>query len=241
MSTRRTLSTRPLSYDAVAVTAPGQAVWSKPLTYRSYEKTVKIGNGSNRWAFASDAVLAWGIKTRSGFTVLPDDGLAAERPVRLGRRYWLVAHLGSLRVKEPIQVVAVIEEPDRKGFAYGTLVGHPVSGEEAFIVERRTDGSLWFTIRFCNETSRGPVVGRAACGDVGSALLPASLPTSTYRTPRISRARGVAERPTFGSGGQSGTTLHSSATDLTPDIGSSKKPHPGPASNHSKRRALAVS
>jgi uncharacterized protein (UPF0548 family) len=155
MSTRRTLSTRPLSYDAVAVTAPGQAVWSKPLTYRSYEKTVKIGNGSNRWAFASDAVLAWGIKTRSGFTVLPDDGLAAERPVRLGRRYWLVAHLGSLRVKEPIQVVAVIEEPDRKGFAYGTLVGHPVSGEEAFIVERRTDGSVWFTVRSATRPPAG--------------------------------------------------------------------------------------
>ena len=48
-------------------------------------------------------------------------------------------------------------------------------------------------------------------------------------------------REKTGPGGQSGTTLHSSATDLTPDIGSSKKPHPGPASNHSKRRALAVS
>ena len=32
-----------------------------------------------------------------------------------------------------------------------------------------------------------------------------------------------------GTGGHSGTTLHSSATDLTPDIGSSEKPHPGPA------------
>jgi hypothetical protein len=78
-----------------------------------------------------------------------------ERPVRLGRRYWLVAHLGSLRVKEPIQVVAVIEEPDRKGFAYGTLVGHPVSGEEAFIVERRTDGSVWFTVRSATRPPAG--------------------------------------------------------------------------------------
>ena len=32
-----------------------------------------------------------------------------------------------------------------------------------------------------------------------------------------------------GPGGHSGTTMHSSATDLTPDIGSSEKPHPGPA------------
>jgi transposase len=44
-----------------------------------------------------------------------------------------------------------------------------------------------------------------------------------------------------GPGGQSGTTLHSSATDLTPDIGSSEKPHPGPANHHPKTLAAALS
>jgi transposase len=48
-------------------------------------------------------------------------------------------------------------------------------------------------------------------------------------------------REETGPGGQSGTTLHSSATDLTPDIGSSKKPHPGPANSHPKTRVLAMS
>jgi transposase len=37
-------------------------------------------------------------------------------------------------------------------------------------------------------------------------------------------------REAAGPGGQSGTTFNSSVTDLTPDIGSSDKPHPGPAS-----------
>ena len=41
-------------------------------------------------------------------------------------------------------------------------------------------------------------------------------------------------RQTAGPGGQSGTTLQPSATDPTPDIGSSDKPHPGPA-NHEPR------
>jgi transposase len=36
-------------------------------------------------------------------------------------------------------------------------------------------------------------------------------------------------REEAGPGGHSGTTLQSSATDLTPDIGSSDQPHPGPA------------
>jgi len=35
-----------------------------------------------------------------------------------------------------------------------------------------------------------------------------------------------------GPGGHSGTTLQSSVADLTPDIGSSDKPHPGPATTH---------
>jgi len=41
-------------------------------------------------------------------------------------------------------------------------------------------------------------------------------------------------RDAAGPGGQSGTTLLSSVTDLTPDIGSSEKPLPGPTSAHPK-------
>jgi uncharacterized protein (UPF0548 family) len=47
----------------------------------------------------------------------------------------------------PARVVYVIDEPDRKGFAYGTLPGHPERGEEAFVVERRSDDSVWLVIR----------------------------------------------------------------------------------------------
>jgi transposase len=41
--------------------------------------------------------------------------------------------------------------------------------------------------------------------------------------------------------GQSGTTLQSSAADLTPDIGSSDKPHPGPATNKPRTALPAAS
>lgn len=34
----------------------------------------------------------------------------------------------------PCRVVYVIEEPNLRGFAYGTLPGHPESGEERFAV-----------------------------------------------------------------------------------------------------------
>jgi transposase len=44
-----------------------------------------------------------------------------------------------------------------------------------------------------------------------------------------------------GPGGHSGTSLQSSVTDLTPDIGSSDKPHQGPASNEPKPALPKVS
>jgi transposase len=43
-----------------------------------------------------------------------------------------------------------------------------------------------------------------------------------------------------GPGGHSGTTLQSSVTDLTPDIGSSDKPHPGPAKHNRKPMLLTT-
>ena len=49
-------------------------------------------------------------------------------------------------VTAPVRVVYVIDEPNRKGFAYGTLEGHPEIGEEAFVVERTDDGSVWLRI-----------------------------------------------------------------------------------------------
>jgi uncharacterized protein (UPF0548 family) len=43
------------------------------------------------------------------------------------------------------RVVAIVDEPDRFGFAYGTLSVHPERGEEAFVVTR-ADGSLRFDV-----------------------------------------------------------------------------------------------
>ena len=57
-----------------------------------------------------------------------------------------MAHAFGLSVREPVEVVAVVQQPDRVGFAYRTLPGHPVSGEEAFIAHRAGDAVV-LTIR----------------------------------------------------------------------------------------------
>jgi uncharacterized protein (UPF0548 family) len=58
----------------------------------------------------------------------------------------LGAGAGPIRVHAPCRVVYVTDEPARRGFAYGTLPGHPETGEEAFLVSRTDDGTVTFTI-----------------------------------------------------------------------------------------------
>jgi uncharacterized protein (UPF0548 family) len=54
---------------------------------------------------------------------------------------------GPVAVSAPVRVIYVVDEPDCRGFAYGTLPGHPERGEEAFLVEQEEDGSVWLTVK----------------------------------------------------------------------------------------------
>ncbi len=67
----------------------------------------------------------------------------------------LVARLALLSLREPVRVVSVVEEDDWCGFAYGTLPGHPVLGEEAFLVHRASDGTVSLTLRSFTRPGRG--------------------------------------------------------------------------------------
>lgn len=76
--------------------------------------------------------------------VFADDGTPF---IRNGMTAVLKVPFGPLHIPAPVRVVYVVDEPHRKGFAYGTLRGHPASGEEAFLVEMRDDGTVWFVLR----------------------------------------------------------------------------------------------
>ncbi|WP_104089522.1 DUF1990 family protein [Cryobacterium sp. N19] len=98
--------------------------------FRRSEVSAVVGSGDAVWERAAGDVLRWRVKTASGFAV---DSAA---PVSPGDRVIVTARLIALTVVEPVEVVSVVDEPNRVGFAYRTLPGHPVSGEEAFIVHR---------------------------------------------------------------------------------------------------------
>jgi uncharacterized protein (UPF0548 family) len=84
---------------------------------------------------AADAVLSWGMHRRSGLAV------ATEGPAENGRT--VVLGVGRpLALVMPCRVVYVVDEPDRQGFAYGSLTGHPEQGEESFVVVIDTDDTV---------------------------------------------------------------------------------------------------
>ncbi|WP_405162898.1 DUF1990 domain-containing protein [Nocardia sp. NBC_01499] len=143
------MDTDPLSgvnYSPAGVTRPGDEQWTAEVSgFRRFARTVVIGHGDAEWDSAAEAVMRWDIKRRSGFRVTPCDD-AGER-VSEGARYRITAGWGPVAVHEPVRVVAVVDTADRRGFAYGTLPGHPVSGEEAFVVHRDADGTVFLTLR----------------------------------------------------------------------------------------------
>ena len=101
---------------------------------------------------------------------------AGEPQISNGMTAVLRSHVGPFTVDAPVRVVYVIDDERRVGFAYGTLKGHPASGEEAFILEHRDDDSVWLTVRsFSRPASFGwsllaPIYGRVRKGLVSRYL-----------------------------------------------------------------------
>lgn len=69
-----------------------------------------------------------------------------------GDRLVLRAHPLGFSIRELVEVVDVLETNTRVDFAYRTLPKHPVSGEEAFIIERSGD-DVTLTIRSLTRAS----------------------------------------------------------------------------------------
>ncbi|GIE92517.1 DUF1990 family protein [Actinoplanes regularis] len=98
-----------LSYDVVGQTRPAQERWlERPAGYRCFERSVCLGKGAELWQAVAVAVLTWQIKIRSGFRVEPAAGGVK---ARRGAQYELVARIGPLTVREPVQEVPPAECP----------------------------------------------------------------------------------------------------------------------------------
>ena len=114
------LAALPLTYSEVGATA-GRL----PAGYHHVQKSAAIGRGRSRFEDAADKGMRWGMLRGAGLRVEATTEVAA-----VGSE--VIAHLGLVRA--PCRVVYVVDEADRRGFAYGTLPGHAESGEERFVV-----------------------------------------------------------------------------------------------------------
>lgn len=96
-----------------------------------------------------ERLMTWQVHERAGLRVAASAAQVEEGAVvsmRLG--------LGAASLRIPCRVVHVVREADRVGFAYGTLPGHPETGEEQFTVER-SGGEILFRIdAFSRPSSR---------------------------------------------------------------------------------------
>jgi uncharacterized protein (UPF0548 family) len=114
------LAALPLTYSEVGATAG-----VLPQDYHHVHESAVIGHGRQRFDEATDAVMRWGMLRAAGVRVDATTEVAevgSEVIVRLGP------------VRAPCRVVYVLDEPNHRGFAYGTLPGHAETGEELFAV-----------------------------------------------------------------------------------------------------------
>lgn len=126
----------PLTYSEV-----GASATSMPAGYHQVTRRTIMGHGQGALQAAAAALLGWEMHRRAGLAV------AASAPTaRAGVTSVMSVSVGPLGVLIPCRVVWVVDEPQRQGFAYGTLAGHPERGEEAFVVERDAQDVVRLTI-----------------------------------------------------------------------------------------------
>lgn len=148
------LRAAPLTYDEV-----GATLGDLPTGYHHLDETFVIGRGRLAFDDAAAALLSWGVQRGAGLRVAASSDRVELGSVALVRLGW-----GPFALRAPVRVVEVVEHPDACGFVYGTLAGHPESGEERFLVEIDTDERV--TLRITAFSRPGSVLARSL-GPVG--------------------------------------------------------------------------
>lgn len=131
-----------LTYDAVGITSAALRSDAHPTDhlappgFRTLRVDMPLGAATYERAVA--ALFSWRMHGALPlFHVAPTTEEAAP-----GVR--VTVQLGPLRA--PCEVVWAVREENHAGFAYGTLPGHPESGEEAFVLRRLPDDQVTFTV-----------------------------------------------------------------------------------------------
>jgi uncharacterized protein (UPF0548 family) len=148
----------PFSYPEVGATRHG----GLPAGYDHVDREHVVGSGREQFQRASAAVFRWTAQRGARLRIQATGPASTAGTVVL-----MTVGLRRLGLDIPCRVVWVVDEPERRGFAYGTLPGHPENGEESFVVSLRPGGQVVYELRaFSRLATRlarlgGPVSRRA--------------------------------------------------------------------------------
>ncbi|MGO1290028.1 DUF1990 family protein [Brevibacterium linens] len=167
----------------VTLTHPLSPRWlERPDGYRHFESAYFVGHGKETFDRCAEELLHWEVKIRSGFdievnvdavhvgsadtvsraagaesTADVDARAGSGRPPRVepGQEPTIRVRLGPFRLPEPSRVIDVVDTEDRCGFTYGTKPGHPITGEESFILIRTADDRVFLVLRSVSRAGQG--------------------------------------------------------------------------------------
>ena len=129
--------TQPFTYDEVGATNT-----TPPAAgYNLDHNRIQIGTGEAVYKKGVEALKNWRQFDLGWVTIVPR-GVAVE----VGATVAVKARAFGTWSLNASRVVYTIEESRRFGFAYGTLPDHVECGEERFLVEWLSDGSVWYDI-----------------------------------------------------------------------------------------------
>ena len=164
------LATAPLTYPEEGATRSGPL----PVGYVHSGSGAVVGTGQEAFGRAVEAVFDWRAQRAAGLRVR-----ASGSPREPGTVVVLTAGLPRFGYDIPCRVVWSQTEGPEQGFGYGTLPGHPESGEESFTVTLEDDGQVVFRTRVFSRLASplarlgGPVsraVQAAALGRYATAI-----------------------------------------------------------------------
>lgn len=125
------------TYSSVGATAS-----SCPPGFQHDHARFRLGSGQQTFANARAALRHWKQFDLGWAHAYPDD-----TPIESDQTVAVVFHLFGLWGLCSARIVYVVDEPNRFGFAYGTLPGHVEYGEERFLAEIDDDGNVWYDVR----------------------------------------------------------------------------------------------
>ena len=131
-------SAQEVTYSPTGGTLAGEL----PSGYRHDRYERALGDAPRTFQRACEGLRGWQAHLGAGLVIQPLSDPS------VGLTVVAAIPLGPVTAIAPCRIVAVIDEPHRFGFAYGTLPGHPESGEEAFVIDENDQGVVFTIVAF---------------------------------------------------------------------------------------------